>query len=199
MGPKTCVSICLVFLLSVSVRVCVKWHCPHTHSTLTTHVGPRLVSVCVTVCLFVCIPSCLSVCLSVWLTVCLSVYLSVCLSMCMCFCVRARARGVRVCKCVHGSCVCVCVCVCVRVSPLITQEQAMCYYLAAHHPARINTHCLKLQTENLVTLDAFECAYTRMSHVTHMDESCHTCEWVMWHIWMSHFTHTNESYHTTNE
>ena len=30
-----------------------------------------------------------------------------------------------------------------------------------------------------------------MSHVTHMNESCHTYERVMSHIWMSHITHTN--------
>jgi len=35
-----------------------------------------------------------------------------------------------------------------------------------------------------------------MSHVTHMNESCHTYEWVMSHTWMSHVTHMNESYHT---
>jgi len=35
-----------------------------------------------------------------------------------------------------------------------------------------------------------------MSHVTHMNESCHTYEWVMSHIWMGHVTHTNESCHT---
>jgi len=35
-----------------------------------------------------------------------------------------------------------------------------------------------------------------MSHVTHMNESCHTYEWVMSHIWMSHVTHMNESCHT---
>jgi len=35
-----------------------------------------------------------------------------------------------------------------------------------------------------------------MSHVTHMDESCHTHGWVMSHIWMSHVTHTDESCHT---
>jgi len=28
-----------------------------------------------------------------------------------------------------------------------------------------------------------------MSRVTHMIESCHTCEWVMAHIWMSHVAH----------
>jgi len=35
-----------------------------------------------------------------------------------------------------------------------------------------------------------------MSHVTHVNESYHTCEWVMLHIWMSHVTHVNESCHT---
>jgi len=27
------------------------------------------------------------------------------------------------------------------------------------------------------------------------NEACHTCEWVMSHMWMSHVTHGNESYH----
>ena len=35
-----------------------------------------------------------------------------------------------------------------------------------------------------------------MGHVTHMNESCHTYEWVMAHIWMSHVSHMNESCHT---
>ena len=35
-----------------------------------------------------------------------------------------------------------------------------------------------------------------MSHITHMNESCHTYEWVMSHIWMSPVTHMNESCHT---
>jgi len=35
-----------------------------------------------------------------------------------------------------------------------------------------------------------------MSHVTHMNESCHTYKWAMSHIWMSHVTHMNESCHT---
>jgi len=42
-----------------------------------------------------------------------------------------------------------------------------------------------------------------MSHVTVMNESCHTCEWVTSHLWMSHVTiwmsHVilmNESHHT---
>ena len=32
-----------------------------------------------------------------------------------------------------------------------------------------------------------------MSHVTHLNELCHTSEWVMSYIWTSHVTHLNES------
>ena len=39
-------------------------------------------------------------------------------------------------------------------------------------------------------------AHIWISHVTHMDESCHTYEWVMSHIWMSHVTQVDESSHT---
>jgi len=35
-----------------------------------------------------------------------------------------------------------------------------------------------------------------MSHGTHANESCHTCEWVMSHAWMSHITQVDVSYHT---
>ena len=38
-----------------------------------------------------------------------------------------------------------------------------------------------------------------MSHVTHMNESCHTYEWVMSHIWMSHVAHITKSCHTRTE
>jgi len=38
------------------------------------------------------------------------------------------------------------------------------------------------------------CGY--LSHVTHMNELCHTHEWVMSHTWMSYITHMNESCHT---
>jgi len=34
-----------------------------------------------------------------------------------------------------------------------------------------------------------------MSHVTHMNESCHTYQWVVSHIWMSRVTMINESCH----
>jgi len=39
-------------------------------------------------------------------------------------------------------------------------------------------------------------AHMWMSPVTHVDEPCHTCEWVMSIMWMSHVTHVNESCHT---
>ena len=32
--------------------------------------------------------------------------------------------------------------------------------------------------------------------MTHVNESCHTYDWVMSHIWMRHVTHMNESCHT---
>jgi len=35
----------------------------------------------------------------------------------------------------------------------------------------------------------------RMSHVTYVNESRHTCEWVTAHMWMSHVTYVNESRH----
>ena len=35
-----------------------------------------------------------------------------------------------------------------------------------------------------------------MGHVTHMIDLCHTYEWVMSHTWMSHVTHMNELCHT---
>jgi len=34
-----------------------------------------------------------------------------------------------------------------------------------------------------------------MSHVTHMNESCHTYEWAMSHIWMSHVTHIRRQHY----
>jgi len=47
-----------------------------------------------------------------------------------------------------------------------------------------------------IRIGAALCHVTRMSHVTHMDESCHTCEWVMPHVRMSHVTNINGPRHT---
>jgi len=38
--------------------------------------------------------------------------------------------------------------------------------------------------------------HTRVRHVTLINESCHTHEWDMSHLWMSHDTHMNETRHT---
>jgi len=35
-----------------------------------------------------------------------------------------------------------------------------------------------------------------LRHVTHMNEACHTYEWGMSHIWMRHVTHMDEACHT---
>ena len=48
----------------------------------------------------------------------------------------------------------------------------------------------RIYTQHALCLDKW------MGHVTQMNESCHTYEWVMPHIWMSHVTHMNESCHT---
>ena len=39
-------------------------------------------------------------------------------------------------------------------------------------------------------------AITPPNSCSHMNESWHTYEWVMAHIWMSHGTHMNETWHT---
>jgi len=44
--------------------------------------------------------------------------------------------------------------------------------------------------------DTSASSHVWMSHVTHMNASCHTYEWDMPHMWMSHVTHMNESCHT---
>jgi len=47
--------------------------------------------------------------------------------------------------------------------------------------------CYTYKTKN------FLCIYIRHQN---RNELCHTCEWVMSHIWMSHVTHIKESCHT---
>ena len=72
---------------------------------------------------------------------------------------------------------------------------------------RLEIACIRAATLCL-WLQCHSCVW--VSHVTHMNESCHTYEWVMshiWmspvivmndisHIWMSHVSHMNESCHT---
>jgi len=39
----------------------------------------------------------------------------------------------------------------------------------------------------------------RFCLVTHINEACHTCEWVMSHTSMSHVTYVNEAWYTGRE
>jgi len=49
------------------------------------------------------------------------------------------------------------------------------------------------RTQNLCLQQGM--SYLWMSHVTHINESCHTYKWVMAHIYMSHVTRMTESCH----
>jgi len=42
-----------------------------------------------------------------------------------------------------------------------------------------------------VSFSSAKCASWHVSHVTNINESCHTYEWAKSHIWMSHITHAN--------
>ena len=50
-----------------------------------------------------------------------------------------------------------------------------------------STICKRVWCQNSLSINAPE--RPPPCHVTHMNESCHTYEWVMSHIWMSHVTH----------
>ena len=60
---------------------------------------------------------------------------------------------------------------------------------------RMNELCRTFAQVLSLCVYVFECVikYEWMSHVTRMNEWCHTSEWVMSHIWMSHVVHLNES------
>jgi len=48
---------------------------------------------------------------------------------------------------------------------------------------------------NMANRDVFT-PQSEMCHITYVNESCHTCEWVISRVWMSHVTHMKESWHT---
>ena len=62
------------------------------------------------------------------------------------------------------------------------------------HARRVMSH-LTIVNKSCHTCE-WVMSHVRMSHGTHVNESWHTCEWVMAHMWMSHGTHVNESCHT---
>ena len=56
------------------------------------------------------------------------------------------------------------------------------------------------ESENATLCESYYCIFLvlaiPLSHVTRLNESYHTFECVMSHVWMSHVTRLNESYHT---
>ena len=74
-------------------------------------------------------------------------------------------------------------------------------YITSHTPwccgAWQESTTKKIKNESNIL--AFNCLLLYLLVVdTPHDELCDTCEWLMSHIWMSHVTHSNESYHTCN-
>jgi len=111
-----------------------------------------------------------------------------------------------VCVCVTwGVCVCVCVCVCdlrcvcvyVWLNPVIILHRSHVTYEWVTSRIRLS-HVTQMYEsrytyKRVISHITESWCHVWMSHVTHMDASYHTYEWVMSHIWMSHVTHMNES------
>ena len=74
-------------------------------------------------------------------------------------------------------------------------------YVTLPRPQCINMSCsgnesfIRMMNESCHTCE-WVMPHRRMSHVTHANESCHTGEWVMSHMQMSYVTLANESCHT---
>ena len=76
----------------------------------------------------------------------------------------------------------------------VTHEGVMSHIWMSHTTWHIWTsRVMRRELLSLVPWAAWMPA--TVSHVTHMNESCHTHEWVMSHIWMSHVSGVNESCH----
>jgi len=57
-------------------------------------------------------------------------------------------------------------------------------------------HMITINTYRVVLYQLFM-SYIWMRHASsHMNESCHTSDWIVSHIWMGHVTHMNESCQT---
>jgi len=122
----------------------------------------------------------------------------------VCVCVRKREREI-----MHGyMCVCGWVCGCVWVGEqgrvLVVNFFCCC---ACRVPR--NLHVTHMWMSHVTRVNE-SCHTCEWSHVTHMneschaygrvmssmDESCHTCVWVMSHRWMRHVTRMDEACHT---
>jgi len=77
------------------------------------------------------------------------------------------------------------------ISVLITLLHG-CIYFHSH------TYTLMFISAQIYTCHTCEWVMSHMwiSHVAHVNESCRTCERVMSHMWMSHVAHVKESCHT---
>jgi len=58
------------------------------------------------------------------------------------------------------------------------------------------THSFKHVVYVLVSPFGDPLSHVWMSHITRLNESCHTYEWITSRIWMSHSAHMNQSWHT---
>jgi len=73
------------------------------------------------------------------------------------------------------------------------------YVIARDVTHKHNTHTHNPHTHinwNRIGLSNPRLPHIWMSHVTHMNESCHTYEWVMSHIWMSHVRDVTHKHNT---
>jgi len=107
----------------------------------------------------------------------------------------------------RGMCVCW-VCGAWRTHVYVGHDSFMCgtWLMDMHDTRLIHTRvhaadrgliCMRDMTDSYLGHDSFTCVtFKFMSPVTHMNESCHTYEWVLSHTGMSPVTHTNESCHT---
>jgi len=91
----------------------------------------------------------------------------------------------------HITC-CMSVLPCVAACCSVLQRVAACCSVSQRVAAccsvlqRVAAYCIWL---------ILSCEFYSVRHVTRMNESCHTYEWVMSHIQISHVTHINESCH----
>jgi len=125
--------------------------------------------------------------------VCVCVHMCVCVCVCVCVCARARARAcvcvcervsecVSVCVCV---CMCVCVCTCVSVSMSVSMCLSCCLpcmWMKQSWYTHVYHMCICLMVHQSQEYSCACASHMRhdssMSHVSHVNESCLTCEWI---------------------
>jgi len=102
---------------------------------------------------------------------CVCVYVCVCVCVCVCACVR---MCVYVCACACACvcvCMCMCICVCVSACVRVCVCARVCTCVCTHVYLWFPVTTLFVP---LIDSMALSVTHTRRSHVTHIDESCHT-------------------------